>query len=260
MRAATACLFAVVILAIATSGAACGGDDPDAEPTVAATETLAPGAVRTSVTDEGWIRVDGMRGLRYCEVLILRIVEARLNAEVWNTIGLNDCPQAEWDALDLDAIKTEHEGVAALRNGPRYWLSDTIERQPPSEAPRRATFGRLEMQLGATVDIGPIPPNLAPYTERHVERETAFEFAAGSMVYEIVTGDGRTFVMQSYSQQTDPALTEEGLAGIGERLNLPDGWTFGAGMLDAPLRVVTHGSGATVFQDDLSNTYQLVED
>ena len=260
MTAATTCLLAVAIMVIATAGAACGDDDPDVEPTVAATHTLAPGAVRTPVTDEGWIRVDGMRGLRYCEVLILRVVEARLNGEVWNTIGLNDCPQTEWDALDLDAIKVEHEGITALRNGPRYWLSESIERQPPPQPARRTTFGGLEMQLGAMVDIGPIPPNLAPYTERHVERETAFEFAQGSQVYEIVTGDGRTFVMQSYSQQADPALTEDGLAGIGDRLALPAEWAFRARTLEAPLRVATHGDGATVFQDDLSNTYQLFEE
>lgn len=246
-------------LAVCAIAAACGGgDDGPDEPSP--TATLEPGALKTSVTDSGWIRVEGLRGLRYCEVLLASIVEARLHAQVWNTIGLNDCPQEQWDALDMDQIKADHAGVvAALRNGPRYWLSNSIERQAPTEPTPHETFGALEMQLGATVDIGPIPPNLAPYAERHVDRETAFEFDAGVEVYEILTADGRTFIMQSYSQQTDPALTEAGLADIAPRLALPEGWTYGARTLDDALRVETKGTGATVFQDALSNTYQLID-
>lgn len=231
-------------------GSVACGDEPSAD--VAANVAASPAPTE-------WARVEGLRGQRYCEVLILHAIDGRLNADVWNTFGYNDCPQADWEALDVDAIKAGSEGALfVLLNGPRYWLMDAIEKQPAGERQVR-TFGALEMFLAATVDLGPIPPNLAPYTERHVDRETVFEFAAGSQVYEIVDGTGRVFIMQSYSQQSDAALAEAALATLGERLKLPQGWTYRARILDEELDVLTPGDTATVIQDDFSNTYQLIE-
>jgi hypothetical protein len=210
------------------------------------------------VGDDGRVRVEGLRGERYCEVLLLRTVDARLNADVWNTYGLNDCPPDQWAALDADAIKAEHEGVvAALLNGPRYWLMDAIERTPQEER-EETIFGEMAMFLAATVDIGPIPPNLAPYTERQVARAAIFEFASGAEIYELTDPAGRVFVMQSYSQQNDAALAESDLASLAARITPPAGWTYAARTLDAPLRVGDGSLVSTVVQDDLGNTYSLV--
>jgi hypothetical protein len=62
--------------------------------------------------------------------------------------------------------------------------------------------------------------------------------------------------MQSYSVETT-AQTEASLAGLGQTLQLPDGWTFRTRTLDASLSVTAVEGLATVVQDDLSNTYQL---
>ena len=43
---------------------------------------------------------DGLRDVRYGEVLLLSGSDGTYSAEVWNTLGLNDCPQEAWDALD----------------------------------------------------------------------------------------------------------------------------------------------------------------
>ncbi|HZJ25741.1 MAG TPA: hypothetical protein VFF40_01790 [Acidimicrobiia bacterium] len=69
--------------------------------------------------------------------------------------------------------------------------------------------------------------------------------------------DGRVFVMQSYSLELDPTLTVADLAGLGDRLALPDGWSFSARTLDEDLIVTDIDGVATVIQDDLHNTYQL---
>jgi hypothetical protein len=168
--------------------------------------------------------VEGLRGERYCEVLLARLIDTRLNAEVWNTYGLNDCPPDEWAALDAEAIKAERQGVvAALLNGPRYWLMDAIEKKPSER--QETAFGPIEMFLAATVDLGPIPPDLSPYTERQVARGSVFEFSEGAEVYELVP---------------------------------PQGWTFRARTLDAVLRVEGPSVEATVVQDELGNTYSLV--
>jgi hypothetical protein len=239
--------------------AACSSDSADdanaIRPTVATEGTL--------TNADGWPRVEGLRDKRYCEVLLLRIIEGRINAEVWNSFGLSECPQTEWDALDPVAIKDEYASTGvlfAMLNGPRYWTMDAIEKNPRGEERREATFGTLDMFLGATVDVGPPPPNLAPYTERVVARDTVFEYDDGSEVYEIVLADGRAFIMQSYSVQNDATLNATGLAALGERLQLPVGASFRVRTLDRTLRVLTPTGDATVIQDELNNTYQLIED
>lgn len=239
-------------------GVACSSNNsPEAPPTTDPSAASA-GPDGTLTNDQGWPRVEGLRGKRYCEVLLARVIEDHLNAEVWNTFGLNECPEDAWKALDAAAIKTERGVLAALLNGPRYWLMDAIEKEPVGER-QTTTFGTLEMFLGATVDLGPIPPNLAPYTERHVARETAFEFSGGAEVYELVAADNRVYIMQSYSQQTKADLSEAELPNLGSLLTLPDGWTFRSRTVDTTLRVHTPGIYAVVIQDDFSNTYQLVE-
>jgi hypothetical protein len=212
----------------------------------------------TLTSESGWPRREGLRGARYCEVLLLELVDGILTAEVWNTIGLSECPQDEWEALNPAAIKTERGVLAALLNGPRYWLADAIEIAPSGPQPR-TTFGTLDMRLGATVSLGPPPPDLAPYTERHVARQTVFEFSGGAEVYELVAPDGRVYVMQSYSVQ-NAAISEADLPALADRISPPAGWTYRARVVDADYRVATSASGAVVIQDELSNTYQLVVD
>lgn len=220
--------------------------------------TIARGdAPRTALTGpQGWPRVEGLRGKRYCEVLLARIIDGRLNAEVWNSYGLNDCPPEQWAALDPAAIKAEREGVlVALLNGPRYWLMDSIEKAPFDR--QETSFGSIGMFLAATVDLGPPPPDLAPYTERQVARNSVFEFAKGAEVYDLTDPAGRVFVMQAYSTQRDPALTERALPQLGGRIAPPAGWTYAARTLADTLRVEGDGP-ATVIQDEIGNTYSLI--
>ncbi len=63
-----------------------------------------------------------MFGKRYGEVLLVRPGEGP-EATVYNAFPLNDCPAALWDELDAKVIADENGAVAALLNGPRYWLS-----------------------------------------------------------------------------------------------------------------------------------------
>lgn len=250
-RASIVTLLAVSLAAAAACGSGDASDEGNASPTVGA-------AAGTLTNADGWPRVEGLRGERYCEVLLLRIIDARLNGEVWNTYGLNDCPPEAWAALDSNAIKAERGVIAALLNGPRYWLMDAVEKKPSGER-QETTFGTLEMFRAATVDIGPIPPNLADFTERKVARGAIFEYSAGSEVYELVDPAGRVFVMQSYSRQRNPDLAEADLPGLASRVTPPAGWTYRARTLDSTLRVEGRTVEATVIQDNFANTYSLIE-
>ena len=117
-------------------------------------------------------------------------------------------------------------------------------------------FNGLTMRRIATVDLGGNPAPM-PYVERYVNRGAVFFFDAGAPVYELVNPDGIAYVMQAYCIGVDPTLTEAQLAGLGERLALPEGWSYRTRLLDEELVVDTTATIATVVQDELENTYTL---
>jgi hypothetical protein len=85
--------------------------------------------------------------------------------------------------------------------------------------------------------------------------------AAGRPVYEMLTPDGKTYVMQAYSHIIDGSLTMQSLAALGGQLQIPEGWQYRARTPDQEptLTLATAGGQAHVLQDELQNTYmQLV--
>jgi hypothetical protein len=185
-------------------------------------------------------------------VLLAFLQGGSIEAQVWGTQGLNDCPEAAWASVDPMAIRAEFGATAVVRNGPRHWLIDRAVAELPAGSPR--LFGQLEMQQLATLTLAAGTISATPYGERIVRRTAEFEVRAGSEVYELVAPDGSVYVMQSYAQIVDATLSESDLPGLGARLTLPAGWTYRARTLEAPLLVRTPGE-ATVLQDELQNTY-----
>lgn len=202
---------------------------------------------------------NGLRDVRYGEVLLLSEADGTWSAEVWNTLGLNDCPQEAWAALDADAIATERGAALALLNGPRRWVLDTIV--PRAAGERRLTrFGDLDMFLAATVELGSTPPAPgAAYEERRIARDTIFRFKPGTTTHQLTAPDGQRYVMQAYSHAVDPDQTLATLEGLATRLALPAGWTFATSTLDRTLDLLSTDGVATVVQDELQNTYQRID-
>lgn len=195
-------------------------------------------------------------GKRYGEVLLVRMGASGPEATVYNSFPLNDCPAPLWDALDAAAIAEENGAVAALLNGPRYWLMSGIEKRAGEPQPTKS-FGGIEMIEQATVQLSSNNP--APYSVNSVDRRAVFTFDTGRPVFELVDADGRRWVMQTYSQVVDKNLTLSDLAGLGSRLTLPAGWRYETRTLTEPLTVDTTDRRAHVLQDDLTNSYSLVE-
>lgn len=207
-----------------------------------------------TLTDADAVRIVGLRGLRYGEVLLVRRRAERFEAEVWNSMGLGECPQDAWDALDPAAIASEKDALLAMLNGPRHWLMDVIENVPRPDR-RLDRFGDIDMSLVATVDLGSDIPTAEPYTERSVARDTIWEWSPGRTVHELVRPDGAVFTMQAYCLAVDDTLGEDALDGIGSRLNPPAGWTYRSRRLEEPLALRAPDGVATVIQDELQNTY-----
>ena len=200
--------------------------------------------------------ISDMRGVRYGEVLAVFAKDGAFEAEVYGTQMLNDCPQELWETLDPVAIAAEIGAVFVKLNGPRHWMLDGLGQKVAVVEPVLRDFNGLTMRRIATVDLG-TDPSVQPYTERHVNRGAVFFFDAGAPVHELVNSDGLAYVMQAYCIGVDPTLTEADLSGLGERLALPEGWTYRTRILDEELVVDTTATIATVLQDELENTYTL---
>jgi hypothetical protein len=208
--------------------------------------------------------MDGfLYGFRYCEVLLANFEGERVRADVFNSIGLSTCPQDQWEALDEQVIAEEFGADAALLNGIRFWVLDLIQNNSALEAePVTERFGEIEMRLAASVLLPPgVDPTLREgggYEVARVDRDTVFHYAAGRQVYELKTSDGVRYMMQSFSQQIDKDQQLADLQLLGERLNLPPGWSFSTRILAEDFALPTIDGVAEVATDDLNNTYQRV--
>ena len=197
-----------------------------------------------------------MRGVRYGEVLAVFLRDDKLQAEVYGTQMLNDCPEELWSTLVADEIAREMGALFVKLNGPRHWMLDGLGTKVAPVAPVTREFNGLMTRRIAVVDLGNNPQS-TPYSERHVDRGAMFYFDAGKPVYELVRPDGVAYVMQARCIGVDPHMTEESLETLGSRLALPNGWTYRTRVLDAELVVDTTSHVATVLQDEFENTYTL---
>jgi len=200
--------------------------------------------------------IDHMRGVRYGEVLAMFLRDTGLEAEVYGTQMLNDCPQELWETLNADEIAKDMGAVFVKLNGPRYWLLDGLGSKVAVVDPVFKDFNGIQMRRIATIPIG-ADFAAGPYTIRNVNRGAVFFFDAGKTVYELVDPDGRALVMQARCVGVDPNMTEESLATLGERLALPEGWSYRTRVLETELVVDTSTTLATVVQDEFENTYTL---
>ena len=104
------------------------------------------------MADDNVTMVGDVFAKRYGEVLLVHAGESGPEATVYNTFPLNDCPAELWDALDANAIASENDAMAALLNGPRYWLMSAIGKRDRDSLEHK-TFGGLEMIRQATVKL-----------------------------------------------------------------------------------------------------------
>ncbi len=214
-------------------------------------------APATSITKDGIVTVDSWNA-RYCELLVVKGSLLKLEADVYNTLGLNTCDAAAWQAIDTDAVKKQMDAREAFKNGPRYWVVSSLSTPVAARAAPVETFGGLEARLVGVLQLAPgmrKGPN--PYEETTVQRDTRYGYPSGRPVFILDDPDGQPWVMQAYSQIVDPALTLDDLAGLGTRLKLPTGWTFRTKVLDSDLTVQPVDGTARILQDELENTYDL---
>jgi hypothetical protein len=212
---------------------------------------------------------ENMHGKHHCEVLIMnRDADGPGGAgNYYNSLGVvDDVPDEEFDArfraLDPEKLREEYGGDAVRFNGPRRFLADRFTGEA-FDGGKVSMLGPIPMYLYGTFVVPDFDAFIAgkqtPYVETISRRTTTWFFEAGAEVYELVSPEGIVFVMQSASLRVDPDNTVDRLATLGERLALPEGWTYRARTLEEELVMrATYDDDPpnTIVLDELENNYQ----
>jgi hypothetical protein len=222
--------------------------------TMLAVVTLPSASAQTS--DPAKHMIEGVRNVRYCELIPVVRRGLHLTATVYNTLGLNDCPAAVWDKITEAAMRKRFGALKVVLNGPRHFVMDAITAEGDTAAGKTVEAGGLSLTARATIDVGLFDLRPKPYRERTIARETRYVFKAGKPVFLLVRPDGARYA--SYAQIIDKSLSYADLPALGGRLKLPTGWRYETMTPDADLVLGAQGK-ATVVQDDLDNTYQKLD-
>ncbi len=203
------------------------------------------------------LHVGEIRGLGQCEIFLMKGQPAGLEALVYNTTGLNDCPSATFDPIDATVLAKATGSDSVWKNPRRHWMMDSLTvsliGEPRSFDGLAFNFmARMQMPTGFDVAQG---QSSFSYRPTQIRRDSRYEFLKGKPVFLLRSPDGRTWVMQTYTTHKDSSLTEEGLSKLADRLKLPEGWEFKAKTLDRDLVIDTKGL-ANIVPDDLENMYQ----
>jgi hypothetical protein len=190
---------------------------------------------------------ENTRGLRYSELVV--VGPEWIN--FYNSIGLSESPPELWDALDAEAAAEQLGVELVIKNGPHWWMSD--------KATLRFTVAETTVGgIGYRVVGARVPAFVArggkleppTYTVVGADKQAVFVYSAGRPVYELISPDGETFVMQS----TGSACSPDDLATLGDRLNPPEGWQFRTRILDEELTLSVDGK-LHIAMDDFHNVY-----
>jgi hypothetical protein len=201
-----------------------------------------------------------LRGKPHAEVVIIKLDTEGLGAVgiCYNTLSLPDpLSDEQFRALNPDALKAEFGGDGIWLNGPRRAQMDEASAEILDDG-RVTSLGGIQMQTVAKVripDVRMFAGKRPAYTETEVERSTTWIFHAGQPVHELIAPNGSVYAMQSASLLKDPNLTEQ-LPNLGERLQMPDGWTYRVRIPDQDLVVQASNGVAHVVLDEFENNYQ----
>ena len=202
---------------------------------------------------------EDMRNTRYCEILPVFRYGFSFKAEVYNTIGSSDCPQELWEQIDLKAFRKDSGALLVQRNGPRYWVINGVTGSGETAAGKIVNIDGMEMKLVAEIDLEVWDVTIlnSYYKETPVARDNSWLFFAGNRVYELTSPEGDVYRMQSYSQMIEPTLTLEDLETLGDRLDLPEGWSYSTRVLETDTEMAANGV-AYMIKDEFFNAYMKV--
>ena len=94
-----------------------------------------------------------LRNYRYCEVVPAFAYGDGFCVEVYNTLSFNDCPEADWSALDEDTLRADLGAAAVFLNGPRHWVINGASGNSDPMSLKIASFGNLQMARPGLLEL-----------------------------------------------------------------------------------------------------------
>jgi hypothetical protein len=217
---------------------------------VALAETLAP----TKAIPGKELHLDNVRNMPFCEVEVVIGFPPLVNFE--NTTGASDCPPDKFDSINLRKLTKELRADRVFLNPRRHWVMDEVWLFSLGDTYDfdgvRATW------MGSTRLWDFLKAAKGAYAPFTTNRASKYLYQKGKPIYLLTPPGGKVvFVMQSYTDYVDNALTEDKLPELGKMLKLPKGWTFSVKTLDQDLTVAPQPPGYTAHSlvDNLKNVY-----
>lgn len=249
-----AIVASLAFVALALAG--CGSSGGDATTTAANSNTGTYGKGPSSLNVPSTLT--GLRNVRYCEIIPVTRDGNTNKAEIYNTIGLNDCPADKWNGITEDAVDKAYGSQSAKLNGPRYWVLDQIQGAGVTAGGASYVFNGITMAKRGELDTKLRQSTVGSsfYTPNTVQRDTVWTYLPGTKVYQLTAPNGDVYTMQSYSQIKDKSLTISDLDSLASKLSLPQGWKYNVHTVSQQLQLKANGT-AHVVNDDLYDSYQL---
>ena len=136
-------LVSLIAISVVLALAACGSSGGTATTTAADTNTgtygKGPAAKQTSSS------LTGLRNVRYCEIIPVTRDQNTNKARIYNTIGLNNCPEDKWKGVTEDAVDKAYGAQQAKLNGPRYWVLDSLKGEGTTAGGATYVFNGIDM-------------------------------------------------------------------------------------------------------------------
>jgi hypothetical protein len=210
---------------------------------------LAPAAAAKPVERKGAIRQ--LYNTRYCEFLMVEQVVPEIKADVFNTVGVDDCSPAAFAAATPDA--GENGYLLAAKSGPSRWTIDCLFPAPSSEPVELG--GLMTRNIGTLTPPSAVPP---PYVEIPFSTRTAWSYRRGRTLRLLISPNGRRYAMQSYSRAAGSTLREKDLNRLGKNaaMELPAGWRYKTRKVKRKTLTLRPRGSAAILRDTLGNVYQ----
>jgi len=180
--------------------------------------SLPPVGAEAKKMEQQKVTVSNTRDMRYGEILVVK----EDGVQVYNTTGLNDCPDSLWDGMDLEKVKEQFGAKAVQKNGPHFWMMDS----QTLLLGETASFGGIKARYAATLDTATVQKSAmgsAPYKFFTPKKTQKMVYSKGKAVFELVDAEGHVYVMQARNE--DHPI--DSLATLGEGMKmLPKGWQY----------------------------------
>lgn len=172
------------------------------------------------------VDVTNARDMRFCEVLVIKDGFV----DIFNTSGLNACPEDAWEGLDPAAEAKARGADAIQKNGPHFWVMDA----------QTIGFGATETFNGIDARWGARLPQAAlggskgadPYKPFKTCKTQKMVYDAGKPVWEMIDASGQVWVLQAHEAEFSLADLDT----LGDRMQtLPQGWSWRTRVLDEAL-------------------------